>query len=90
MIQRLLSDAWEGLKLTWGEWHMIASGWGDSVAFNKAEKIPNLEEIPEDRNNECDFYAILAREAWYYKFGMALGKLTWALIVAALLIRFIK
>jgi len=44
----------------------------------------------KDRNDECDFYAILAREAWYYKFGMALGKLTWALIVAALLIRFIE
>lgn len=87
--RRLGLEIDEGMKLTWDEWHMIVSGWGDSAAFNKAEKIPNLEEINKGRNSDCDFYAILAREAWYYKFGMGLGKLTWALIAAALLIRFI-
>jgi len=87
MIRRLLSDAWEGLKLTWAEWHMIVCGWGDGAAFNKAEKIPSLEEM-KTRNDVRDFYAILAKEAWYYKFGLALGRLTWALIIASLLIRF--
>lgn len=70
---------------TWNEWHAMVSGWGDGVAFNKSEKIPNLKEIP-DKPRDDDFYAIIAMEAWYYKVGMALGRLTWALIIASLLI----
>jgi len=82
-----LQSAWEGVKLTWDEWHMIVSGWGDGVALNRGERIPTIQETPNYQDN--DFYAILAREAWYYKFGLALGRLTWALIIGVLLERFI-
>jgi len=89
MIKRLLQATWEGLKLTWDEWHMIASGWGDGASLKKGETIPNLGEV-QDPHDERDFYAMLAKEAWYYKFGLALGRLTWVLIVASLLIRFLE
>ena len=89
MIRRLLSSALGGLGLTWDEWHMIASGWGDGAGLSKAEHIPSVQNTPEDHQDN-DFHAILAREAWYYKFGLALGRLTWALIVASLLIRFLE
>jgi len=89
MIRKILSFAWEGLGLTWDEWHMIASGWGDGAAFNKAEKIPTIQDNQEGHQDN-DFYAILAREAWYYKFGLALGRLTWALIIACLIIRIME
>ena len=70
-LQRLLSNAWEGLKLTWDEWHTIVIGWGDGVAFTKTAVV-NL----------------IIGELHYYKFGLALGRLTWALIIGSLLIRF--
>ena len=87
MIQRLLS-IWEGLKLTWDEVHMIISGLGDGFALRKGEEIPKLSDVKE-KHDPCDFYAILAKEAWYYKISVGLGRLTWALIIASLLIRFI-
>jgi len=71
----------EGVKLTWDEWHMIVSGWGDGAALNRAEKTPVAPT--------SDFYSILAGEVWYYKFGLALGRLTWALIIGVLLERLI-
>ena len=37
VMQRLLGNAWEGLKLTWPEWHSIVIGWGDGVAFTKTD-----------------------------------------------------
>lgn len=83
-----LKGAWEGVKLSWAEWHMIVSGWGDGAALKKGEKIPPVQETTEEYK-QTDFYSILAREAWYYKFGMALGRLTWALIIAKLLERLI-
>ena len=82
----ILKNVWEGLKLTWPEWHMITSGWGDGAALNKGQTIPTIQETA-DNYNETDFYAILAREAWYYKFGLALGRLTWVLIIGSLLVR---
>lgn len=87
-IQKKLGIAPQFGLDTWNEWHAMASGWGDGVAFNKAEKIPKLEEIPEKPRDD-DFYAIIAMEAWYYKVGVALGRLTWALIIGSLLIRWI-
>ena len=72
VMQRLLGNAWEGLKLTWDEWHMIVCGWGDGVALTQTA-IANLIE----------------GELHYYKFGLGLGRLTWALIIGLLLIRFI-
>ena len=83
----IFKDIWECIKLSWAEWHMIVSGWGDGAALNKGERIPSLEEISKDRTRDDDFYAILAREAWYYKFGLALGRLTWAIIGAAVIVR---
>ena len=85
-MRRLLSNVWKAMKLTWDEWHMIASGWGDGVALNRGEKIPTIQETTEDYD-ETDFYSILAREAWYYKVGVALGRLTWAIIGAIVLVR---
>ena len=82
----ILKDIWECIKLTWDEWHMIVSGWGDGVGLNKAEPIPTIQET-EEKFKETDFYAILAREAWYYKFGLALGRLTWVIIAAIVLIK---
>ncbi|MGQ9545907.1 MAG: hypothetical protein ACUVTR_01910 [Dehalococcoidia bacterium] len=76
-------------NFTWCEWHAMVSGWGDGVALNKSEKIPNVKEIPENPRDD-DFYAIIAREAWYYKVGVALGRLTWALIIICLLIRLLR
>ena len=82
----ILRDIWECIKLTWAEWHMIASGWGDGAALNRGEPIPYTQKTTEDYK-ETDFHSILAREAWYYKFGLALGRLTWAIIGAIVLIR---
>jgi len=82
----ILKDIWECIKLTWDEWHMIVSGWGDGAGLNKAEPIPTIQET-EEKFKETDFYAILAREAWYYKFGLGLGRLTWGLVVAIVLIK---
>jgi len=81
MIRRLLSDAWEGLKLTWGEWHMIVCGLGDGLALKVGEKIPPIQETPDDYK-ETDFYAILAREAWYYKISMGIGRFIWGVLIA--------
>jgi len=76
MIKQLLSDAWEWLKLTWAEWHSIVIGWGDGVAFTKT----HWEDIEDEE---------MRGELHYYKFGTALGRLTWALIIASLLIRWL-
>jgi len=81
-IKDFLNDLWPN----WDEWHMIVSGWGDGAGLNKAEPIPTIQET-EEKFKETDFYAILAREAWYYKFGLAMGRLTWGLIVAIVLVR---
>ena len=75
MIQKL-SSAWEGLKLTWAEWHSIVIGWGDGVAFTKTD----WNDIEDEE---------MQGELHYYKFGLALGRLTWALIIVKLLIRFL-
>ena len=82
----ILKDIWECIKLTWDEWHMIVSGLGDGAGLNKAEPIPTIQET-EEKFKETDFYAILAREAWYYKFGLGLGRLTWVIIAAIVLIK---
>ena len=79
-------NVWETLKLTWPEVHMVVSGWGDGAALNKGERIPTIQETTDDYK-ETDFYAILAREAWYYKVGLALGRLTWAWIIGSVLVR---
>ena len=81
-----LKSIWEGMKLSWDEWHMIASGWGDGAALHRGEKIPTIQETTENYK-DTDFYSILAREAWYYKFGLALGRLTWLLPIGILLER---
>ena len=65
---------------TWEEWHALASGWGDGAGLSKAEKIPNVKDLPE-KPREDDFYAIIAREAWYYKVGVAIGRLTWPFVI---------
>jgi len=76
----------KGLLLTWAEWHMIVSGLGDGLSLSKAEKIPTIQET-EDKHKDTDFYAILAREAWYYKIGMGIGRFAWGvLIIVAVLI----
>jgi len=80
--------ALRGLLLTWAEWHMIVSGLGDGLALSKAEKIPTIQET-EDKYKVTDFYAILAREAWYYKIGMGIGRLAWGgLVIAGFYITF--
>ena len=79
-------NVWNTLKVTWPEWHMIVSGWGDGAALNKGERIPTIQETADDYK-ETDFYAILAREAWYYKVGLALGRLMWAWIIGSVLVR---
>jgi len=81
----ILKDIWEAVKLSWDEWHMMVSGWGDGAGFNKGERISTVKET-EDNHKDTDFYSILAREAWYYKFGLGLGRLTWAIIGAIVLI----
>lgn len=81
----ILKDLWP----SWNEWHMIVSGWGDGTALKRGERIPTVQET-EDNHKDTDFYSILAREAWYYKFGLGIGRLTWALIIASLLIRLLK
>lgn len=75
----LLKDIWECIKLTWDEWHMMVSGWGDGAALNRGERIPTIQET-------TGFYSILAREAWYYKFGLGLGRLIWGIIGAIVLV----
>ena len=75
---RLLSNIWEGLKLTWAEWHATVIGFGDGVAFTTTN-WPMLSLFYEDG---------IEGELHYYKFGLALGRLTWVLIIASLLIRF--
>ena len=65
---------------TWNEWHAMASGWGDGAALNKAEKIPDVKDLPE-KTTDDDFHAIIAREAWWYKVGVALGRLTWPFVI---------
>lgn len=82
----IFKNVWETLKVTWPEWHMIISGWGDGAALNKGQRIPSIQQTADDYK-ETDFYAILAREAWYYKVGLASGRLTWALIIVILLVR---
>lgn len=76
---KLLKDAWEGLKLTWEEWHAIVIGWGDGVAFTKTD----WKTISQIYGREME------KELHYHKFGLALGRLTWALIIASLLIRLV-
>lgn len=63
---------------------MMVSGWGDGVALNRGERIPTVQET-EDNHKDTDFYSILAKEAWYYKFGLGLGRLMWAIIGAIVL-----
>ncbi len=82
----ITKNVFETLKLTWPEVHMLVSGWGDGAALNRGEKIPTIQETTDDYK-ETDFYAILAREAWYYKTGLAGGRLTWVWIVASVLVR---
>ena len=65
---------------TWEEWHALASGWGDGAGLNKAERIPDVKEISEEPK-EYDFHAIIAMEAWYYKVGVASGRLTWPVVI---------
>lgn len=73
-----------GDDFTWNERHAMISGWGDGVSRLKVEKIPRRNEVSEEIK-EDDFHAIIATEAWYYKAGVAIGRLTWALIVIAVL-----
>lgn len=77
MILKLLKNAWEGLKLTWDEWHMIVCGWGDGIAFTRT----SIEELIEAYGKD------IVKEKHYYKFGLGLGLLTWALIISLVLIR---
>lgn len=79
----------EGLKWTWWEIHAFVSGIGDMLAFNKAEKIPKLDETPEQPKDD-DFYAIIAHEAWYYKMGTGVGRLIWGGIIIACVFEIIK
>ena len=76
-----LKNAWEGLKLTWAEWHSIVIGWGDGVAFHKTEWHRMDVYYPESEKMEQEYH--------YYQFGLALGRLTLVLIGASLLIRFL-
>ena len=80
----IFKDILECIKLTWDEWHMIVSGWGDGAALSRGERIPTIQETVEE-HKDTDFYSILAKEAWYYKFGIGLGRLTWAIIGAIIL-----
>jgi len=75
MIRGLLKSAWEGLLLTWAEWHMIVIGWGDGVSFTKTD----FKILDEEMQGEVH----------YYKFGSALGRLTLVLVIALLLRRFL-
>lgn len=84
--QKLRHKIDEGMEFTWNEWHAMISGWGDGVSFNKSERIPNINEIPENPRDD-DFHAIIAMEAWYYKTGVALGRLTWGLIIASVILK---
>ena len=72
-----MSDTWGGLKLTWDEWHMIVCGYGDGVAFTTTD-IDTLTFV---------YGKDIRKELHYYKFGLALGRLTWALIICSLIIR---
>ena len=74
-------DVLEGLKLTWAEWHAIVLGWGDGVAFTHTEWHLMSVFYGEGEKMEGELH--------YYKFGLGLGRLTWALIIASLLIRFL-
>jgi len=74
-----------GNDFTWNERHAMISGWGDGVSLNKSERIPKREEVPECEDPSDNFYAIISREAWYYKVGVGLGRLTWALLIIAIL-----
>ena len=78
MIQKLL-DILKDLIPSWTEWHAIVIGWGDGVAFTHVA----WEAI-------CRIYGKeMEQELHYYKVGIGLGRLTWALIIASLLIRFL-
>lgn len=78
MIQKLL-DIWEDIKPTWTEIHAFIIGWGDGAAFTWTD-WDMIHMFYDDG---------LEGELHYYKFGIGLGRLTWALIIASLLIRFL-
>lgn len=84
VLKKLGRPVSKDLELSWHEWHALVSGWADKVAFNKSERVPNLKEIPEEPKDD-DFYAVIAREAWYYKAGNAFGVLTWVLLIRCFL-----
>lgn len=75
-ILDILKDLWPN----WTEWHAIVIGWGDGVAFTKTD-WDKIHKFYDDG---------LEGELHYYKFGIGLGRLTWALIIALLLIRFLE
>ena len=80
-MRRLFNNILEGLELTWAEWHAIVIGWGDGVAFTMTDW--HLMDVFYNEKEGME------QELHYYKFGLALGRLTWALIIASLLIRFL-
>ena len=77
-----LLDILKDLMPTWTEWHAIVIGWGDGVSFTYTDwDLINLLYDEEEK---------MKQELHYYKFGVGLGRLTWALIIASLLIRFLE
>lgn len=77
---RNIIDIIKDLMMTWTEWHALVIGFGDGVSFTHT----NWDDIPLLYDDG------LEGELHYYKFGSALGRLTWALIIASLLIRFME
>lgn len=77
-----LLDILKDLMPTWTEWHAIVIGWGDGVAFTKVEW--HLMDVFYEEKEKME------QEFHYYQFGIGLGRLTWALIIASLLIRFLE
>lgn len=67
------------MKFNWDEWHAWVIGWGDGVAF-----------LSTDWEEVMAWYGPnMGEEIHYYKFGLAMGRLTWALIIGSLLLRFL-
>ena len=56
--------------------------WGDGVAFTKVDW--HLMDVFYEEKEKME------QEFHYYQFGIGLGRLTWALIIASLLIRFLE
>lgn len=82
MIRQLLSGAWEGLKLTWAEWHAIIIGWGDGVAFTETDWVKISILCPNDKGIEGELH--------YYKFGLGLGRLSFMAVTGGVVYTCIK